>query len=125
MTSKERRNYIKDIIVLHIEEMIGGTKKELAAKNKKLLKQFLDNDLEVCLWTLNYIEEQYYDWRVEPQDIEVNKNFDRLIYLLNTSLALCSDSLKEERAVVKDYGYNTKVSNELEDFRHLEKKVGL
>lgn len=125
MTKKERKEYVKEIIITQVEEMIGGTQKELVSKNKKLFKEFLAKDLDVCLLTLNYVKDNYYSWEIDSQDIEVNKNFDRLIYLLNENLESCSESLNEERETVNDYGYNPRVTNEIEDYRELEKKVGL
>lgn len=125
MTKKERKDYIKEMVIDQMEEMIGGTQKELVSKNKKLLKEFLANDLQVCLLTINYVKDSYYSWEIDSQDIEINKNFDRLIYLLNENLESCSESLSEERETVKDYGYNPKITKEIEDYRELEKKVGL
>ena len=125
MTEAQKKKYTKEICQTTAERMIGGTLKELTPKNKKLLKDFLGQDIYVCLYTLQYVNTSYYEWEVDNEDYTVNKNFDRLIYLLNDAYTVCEEMLNKESNSVQDYGYNIKSGAEdLVDYRELEKRVG-
>ena len=127
MTEAQKKKYTKELVQTSIEKMIRGTTKELTPKNKKLLKEFLSQDIYVCLYTVQYINTSYYEWEVDNEDYTPNKNFDRLIYLLNGAYDTCKELLNQEtdNTVQKDYGYNSKNGAEdLVDYRDLEKRVG-
>lgn len=127
MTEAQKKKYTKELVQASIEKMIGGTTKELTPKNKKLLKEFLSQDIYVCLYTVQYINPSYYEWEVDSEDYTPNKNFDRLIYLLNGAYDTCKELLNQEtdNTIQIDYGYNSKNGAEdLVDYRDLEKRVG-
>ena len=116
MNRKEMREYKKDMCINAIEEMIQGKKEKLEPKNKKLLKDFIGKELDICLYTLGYVKDEYYSWEVDPRDYNVNNNFDRLIYLLNNSYEYCSEIMSRENVETKDYDVNLKkFSNDLKN----------
>lgn len=126
MTKKELKNYKENLIKENIENYIQGRIDKLDAKNKKLLKEFLKKDLDVCLYSLTYIKEEYFSWEVGPKDYNLNSNFDRLIYLLNNSYEFCEELLNRDSVDTTDSELNIKISNlDLEDYNELAKKVGL
>lgn len=126
MNKKEMREYKKDMCINAIEEMIQGKKEKLEPKNKKLLKDFIGKELDICLYTLGYVKDEYYSWEVDPRDYNINSNFDRLIYLLNNSYDYCSEIMSRENVETKDYDVNLKkFSNDLKNYEDIAKKVGL
>lgn len=125
MTEKQKKDYTKNMCIKLIEEMIGGEQKKLVPKNKKLLKDFLGKDIYTCLYCIDYVKHSYYSWEVDPNDYEVNKNFDRLVYLLNDSYEMCDSLLHKSSTELNDWELTVKPSKDLRDYRDIEKEVGL
>lgn len=127
MTNKEQKVYKEDLFNLAIEQLIGGSVDKLNNKNKKLLKDFKKKSIELCMFTLHYCKSQFLEWCVEEKDYELNPNFDRLIYIINENLDICSILFEQDFTVEEygDYGINIKASKDLKSYDDTAKEVGL
>lgn len=132
MTKKELRDNLKETIKNKICEMIGC--KELNSKNVtnanlKHIKQWLSSkeySLEVVLFCLNYVSNQYYSWEVELKDINVIDNLGRLIYLVNENIDICKYLLDKKINIVEnDEGIKLTSAKDIEDYHVIAEKVGL
>ncbi len=127
MTNKEQKVYKEDLFNLAMEQLIGGSIDKLNNKNKKLLKDFKKKSIELCMFTLHYCKNQFLEWCVEEKDYELNPNFDRLIYIINENLDICSILFEQDFTVEEygDYGINIKASKDLKSYDDTAKEVGL
>ena len=128
--SVEERN--KEIYENLLEFLIQGTRKSLNAKNKKLLKDF-ENEVETYqkrIYFLYQIQDSYLEWNT--LSIDVNANFNQLIYLIN----LNKEDLHKQ--YISPYDIDPKylktdkskiIINKdekvMKDYTELEKKVGI
>lgn len=133
MTKKELRDNLTESIKNKICEMIGS--KELNLKtvgtiNIKHIKNWLSSkeySLEVYLFCLNYISNQYYCWEVELKDINPINNCGRLIYLVNENIDICNYLLTNQKinTIEKDDDIILTSAKDIEDYHNIAKKVGL
>lgn len=128
MTTKEEREYKKELLSLIISKYIGGDISKLNNKNKKLYKDIQRKDVNTSIYTLNYINQQYYTWEVEHKDYELNSNFDRLIYLFNHNYEVCDNMLNQDETIYvesDEYKINIKSNNDIQSYIDLAEEVGL
>lgn len=112
--------------------LIQGNRKDLNAKNKKLLKEFETEvkELPKRIYFLYQIQSEFLEWNTLNSDI--NANFNQLIYLINLN--------KEDlhRQYISPYDIDPKylitdknkvIINKdekiMKDYTELEKKVGI
>ena len=128
--SVEEKN--KEIYDNLLEFLIQGNRKSLNAKNKKLLKDF-ENEVETYpkrIYFLYQIQDSYLEWNT--LSIDVNANFNQLIYLIN----LNKEDLHKQ--YISPYDIDPKylktdkskiIINKdekiMKDYTELEKKVGI
>lgn len=126
MTKKELKemelNTIKDLVSIYIKD----DAKNLNAKNKKLYKDMVANDLKSVIACLSLIKDEYYAWEINVKDDNTNSNFDRLIYLFNQYYSeniLTYDSNND--IIESDETINIKSNHRTLDYRVLAEEVGL
>lgn len=126
MTKKELKemelNTIKDLVSTYIKDDV----KNLNAKNKKLYKDMVANDLKSVIACLALIKDEYYAWEINVKDDNTNSNFDRLIYLFNQYYSeniLTYDSNND--IIESDETINIKSNHRTLDYRVLAEEVGL
>lgn len=133
MIKKNINTVLKNSIKEKISLMIGVeevSSKNVGSINMKHINNWLTSkefSLQEYLYCLDYIYKSYFDWNVEPSDINPQNNCGRLIYLVNENIDICHYLFnKENNSIIEnDETIKIKSTKDIVDYHELAEKVGL